>query len=836
MEFGRLLRQYREAAGLSQEELAGRACMSVRNVGNLERGAPHLPRRETLALLAEALRLSPDEASIFVAAALPTIPVSTPLLQGPKDLPTFPTPLIGRESDVLEVARLLEDGEARLVTLCGPPGVGKTRLAIGAAGRLAQVARFADGVIFVSLASLGEAAEVVGAVTTAVGAQECDGQPPIEALTAHLRTRRILLLLDNFEHVLGAAFVAAEILAACPGVTLLITSRAPLGIRVERVCTVHPLRFADPDHVLDLDKLACVPAVALFVARARAAAPEFSLDTMNARAVAAICRALDGLPLALELAAPRLRAFDAETLLAHLREHPHVLTSGALDLPTRQRTLRDTLAWSHDLLPASAQALFRRFAVFSGGCTLDALLHVCARAEEGMPEATFDDVAILIDHHLLHRTEFAEPRFAMLETIRAYARERLAQSGERETLQQAHADYYASYADIVGAGVTGTEQARWMMLAEADHENFRAVIARSLGDGRPAAALRLAAALWRFWERRSYLSEGRRWLEQLLAATRESAPGSLHGIDADALAALRAKALQGAGGLAVRQSDYPSAIAFHEELLQLSRQRRDGEGEALALNVLGGVAHEQGDNQHAAELWGECLAVRRRIGDRRGVGTVLHNLGAAAYRLGDLGLARVYWEESSQVAQEIGNLSAMATTLNNLGSVDCDEGDYVTAERRFRLCRELCLRLGQQRDLALATQNLAEIVARQGDFAGAEELFREGFAIYAEMGTTFGMIACVEQWASTAHRIMRDLTRAVRLYAAANTARGLIGANRQGGVQEQFERGKDELQRTLGDMAFQVEWTIGAVQSLEDVVEPLLAETVVRQRTLRSVD
>ncbi len=807
---GDLLRRYRVASGQSQEALAERAGLSARSISDLERGVNLRPHHGTIDLLADALDLAPQSRAMLEAMVThrrrPRTAPSSLVKKPAPLLPSEPTPLLGRAQDVASVLALFARPGVRLVTLTGPGGVGKTRLAL----RVVQELRdhLAVRVRLVALASVGEPALVAPAIARAIGLSDAAGQPATEALTAYLADRDDLLLLDNFEQVVAAAPLVAELLAACPRLMVLVTSRAALRVRAEYDYALAPL--AVPPSAPPSAPHSGVPgarawldyaAVDLFVQRARAVKPRFELAEADAPVVADICRRLDGLPLAIELAAARVKVLSPRALHARLTgtdgpdgtgEEParatgstlQLLADGPRDLLARQQTLRAAMAWSYDLLSPREQTLFRRLGVFVGGCTADAADAVCiARIDNDNPALATSDasdvltgLASLVDNSLLRQEEEAgdpsimgDARFAMLRTVQEYARERLEASGERETVRRRHAAYYLALAEQAEPQLYRADQRAWQDRLETEHGNLRAALRWSMagGEGEPDIGLRLVGALWRFWWQRGYLSEGRRWLTALLEATAAAPPD-----------AARARALHGAARLAYGQGDYARAATLADQSLALSRALGSVSGSALALSLLGIIATDQGQYERAAALSEESLALFQRIGNAAWAGTVLSNLGIIAAEQGDYAGAAVLYERSLTVQREAGNIRGIAASQLNLARLEREQGNVARAAALYEGSVTLFRELGGKHDLAMGLNNLGEMARLLGDFARAAALLEESVALERELGDKWGLGLALADLAHVA-RHQGDGTRALALYAEALSFCRAIG-NRLG--------------------------------------------------------
>src|SRR5690242_17399860 len=558
--FGELLRQRRLAGGLTQEGLAERAGVSAKAISDLERDPDRTPRLDTVGLLADALDLGPAERAGLLAAARPSAgglpgadgsgePGPAPDVHAPT-LPRPLTPLIGRDSVAASVVRLLLRGYSRRLSLTGPGGVGKTRLAIEVAERVAG--DFPDGVAFVDLTPLRDPGLVLGAVAGQLGVDERDATPLASLLAMALRGRRMLLVLDNFEHLLPARDAVLELLSACPGLVVLVTSRVALRVRAGREYPVAPLALPGTE---DADGS---PAVDLLLDRAEAAGVELAADAATSEALAGICRRLDGIPLAIELAAARLPLLPPGHLLARLTRRLPVLVDGPHDLPDRQKTMRDAIAWSYELLDQAQRRLFRQLCVFTGGAALDAVEAVCG------PEAT-SGLAALVAGNLVRMPVTATdggPRAGLLESIREYGTEQLEAHGEAETGRRAHAAWYLALAEQAAPALAGPDVVAWLARLDAEHDNLRAALRWTLDQGDGAGALRLAGALGRYWAHRGHLTEGRQWCAEALRLSGYSGAGTV---------LVRINCLVAAGQLATGQAAYGEAEQLASEAAALAR-------------------------------------------------------------------------------------------------------------------------------------------------------------------------------------------------------------------------------------------------------------------------
>jgi predicted ATPase len=653
------------------------------------------------------------------------------------NLPAQLTSFVGREAEVALVQQLLQADDVRLVTLTGPGGIGKTRLALSLATRC--LGHFADGVYFVSLAPVREPHLVLPALAQTLGVREAANTTVMESLQAYLRDKALLLVLDNFEQVVAAAPLVGELLVAAPRIKVLVTSREVLQIRGEREFSVPTLALPHPKQLPSLETLAQVAAIKLFVQRAQAVKPSFLLNQANAAAVTEICRRLDGLPLAIELAAASIKVLSAQALLTRLVERFELPHSGARDAPDRQRTLHASIQWSYDLLAEDERALFRRLAVFRGSFALAAAEHLCQHTGlDGIDALT--GIVALCDKSLLKPLEAGEdePRFMMLETLREFGLRQLALAGEAEAVQESHAAYYCERVREAERQIWGANIATAVHRLEIENDNVRVALNYYLAHPAGATrALEMAGLLWRFWEIRGYMVEGRAWLDRALQR-REETPRSSRWL-----------ALHGAGNLAVDQGEYAVADGYYRESLELLQEQLSTQTEPASLQTqyaigntllnLGNLALLQSEFEQAVAFSEEALALHRQLQGKLkseiGIGITLANLAKIKLHQGDYAQAEAFSQESLALYRQLGDERGMGWNLATLGTIARERGDYVQAAQLYGECRRLLEKLSNEADLPALYCDLGELARIQGDDAQAEANYEAGLTLAQALGS-----------------------------------------------------------------------------------------------------
>jgi non-specific serine/threonine protein kinase len=776
--------------GITHKELAQQLGVTHHTVDSWTRGTdPTIPGTDNLNRLCAVLESHGPGLGTQVAIAAghkwePSItptdirrhgavsPVDEP---PPNNLPLSLSSFVGRDREIEQVGALLSD--TRLLTLTGPGGVGKTRLALKvASGALND---FADGVWLVELAALTDPSLVTQAVGTVFDLHDQPGRTMAQTLVEHLRPKRALLLLDNCEHVVAVcAALAATLLQSCPELTVLATSREALRVPGETVYQVPSMLLPDASHFPPPEQLVEYEAVRLFVERARAGLQSFEPTGQNAHTLAQICSRLDGVPLAIELAAACARVLSLEQIAARLDDRFRLLTEGSRVALPRHQTLRATLDWSYDLLPADEQALLNRLSVFAGGWTLEAAESVCSGqgvAGEQQGPATLDTLARLANKSLVVAdTAGASARYRMLETVREYAAERLAEAGETETQREAHARYFLSLAERTEPELLGPQQAAWLDRLETEHDNFRSALDWYVGRREADPGLRLSGALARFWWARGHVTEGRRWLDAAL--------------------------------------ELPGA-----ELPQESQQPAARNPQLKALNWAGTLVRAQGDYEQAAALLEQSLSIARRLDDKGSLTGALNRLGLVKAQQGNYSEAIPLHEESLSLRRELQEPRNIAVTLINLARAVIQEEDYQRATLLLDECLGLFQELGDKNGIAQAYEGLGDIAAQKGDYASTTRFYGTSLDLFSDLGGKLGIAECLERVAGLAREASR-IEEAARILGAAEALRDAIGAPLPLSARAQIERMVADMRTQSTTEAVEAAWLEGRTLPLVEAI------------------
>jgi predicted ATPase/DNA-binding XRE family transcriptional regulator len=778
--FGAVLRRYRVGASLSQEELAERSGLSVRGISDLERGARTSPRLETVRLISDALQLSSDDRSTLLAAARPEI--DSP--EGVRDStiartlevpppPSPPTRLVGRRQELEQILALFRTREARLITLTGQGGIGKSRLALAVARALSS--EFSGGVTFIDLSTVRDPAMIPGAIAVHLDVRPEPGERAVDALIASIDRRSILLVLDNWEHVLPAATLVSDLLAHCEHLAVLATSRERLRLRGEWEIPLEPLAVPEVDAQIDPAGLMELPAIRLFVDRASESAHGFTLTGANASEVITICRRLEGLPLAIELAAARSSSLGITMLLNGLASRLDLLKEGPRDLPVRQQTMRNAISWSYELLDPAERTILSWLSVFVGGFSMDAAVAVCraAAGNASAGDAVNDEYAVrsaitsLIEKSLMKmpRIDATGPRVVMSETIREFALERLRELDQGDQLADAHAWHFLSVAERAEPALMGPDPMPVFHELERDMGNLRAALSWLQAQGRTAEALRLVGALAWFWTEPRYLREGREWYEALLTGSETQAPPEV-----------RAKALVAAGDLAQWQFDTDAALAYHEEGARLWREVGDAERIAGVLRSLATVALEQRAYERAEELLSESRTLALQVGNSWEVAATTNLIGVSELFRGQPADAIERHQQAVQIWEELGDLAHVVAALGSLGWA--------------------YLQTGQLKEASAAYARAIEPAIDQEDIVQISWCFT-GAAVLALLRDS-------------------DAVQSATLFAAADRARKEAGTPTWASTREAIERYCQLAREQAGDPGFDQAWEEGAGLSTEE--------------------
>jgi len=812
-----------------------------------QRAAALRQYEECVKVLEKELGEVPEEETVKLYEAIKgnRVAVELPSRKSEKarnNLPRQLTSFIGREREIEEVKKLLSN--TCLLTLTGSGGCGKTRLALQVASNL--VGEYKDGVWLVDLAPLSDPALVPQAVARAIDVSEQPGRFYLDTLLDYLKSRQLLLVLDNCEHLIEAcARLSESLLQACPKLRILATSREALSIAGELTYRVPSLSLPDPVGVSLVSALMQYEAVCLFIERALFSQPTFAATDRNAPTVAKICHRLDGIPLSIELAAARAKVLSVEEIASRLDDRFRLLTGGSRTALPRQQTLRATIDWSYNMLSEAERVLFNRLSVFMGGWTLEAAEAICGdtagadqlplppapvdggspptsggggreRAGVRVPSVHPDDVLDLLTHLVdkslvVVEEQGGKTRYRFLETVRQYARDKLLESGEGADLRERHLNWFLGLVERAEPEFRGPNQREWLDRLEIEHDNLRAALEWSVGSSEGEEGLRLAGALGGFWFARGYWSEGRRWFEEVLSKSSGASPS------------VRAKALGGAATLTMSQKDVGRGLPLLEESLSLYRETGDKNGTAWALESLGlTMSFSQGDHERAIALCEESLSLYREVGNKGGIGRALHNLGMVAYLQGDYGRAKTLSEESLSLSREVGDKRHIAFALSDLGVVALRQGDYDQATALYKESLDLFREVGEKFGISSSHYSLGLVALRQGDYERARALYKKSLLLSRELGNRMNVALCLGGLARVVVA-QGQPERGARLLGAAEALLEAIGDPLPPSERPDCDRGVAAVRAALGEEAFKAAWEEGRKMTMEEAVEYALS-------------
>ena len=748
----------------------------------------------------------PERIFQLVVQGLPAdFPVLRSLDLTPNNLPGQLTSFIGREHELIQVKQMLTT--ARLVTLIGAGGIGKTRLAVQVAAESLEL--FSDGAWHVELALISDSLLVPHAIASALNVREETGKPLLSALTDYLRARNLLLVLDNCEHLNEpVAQLAETLLQACPHTKILASSRVALGIAGESIFRVPSLAMPDPN-TQAVEMLVQNESVRLFVDRAKTAQPTFALNEQNAALLAQICARLDGIPLAIELAAARAQVLSPADILARLSDRFLLLTGGSRSALPRQQTLRAMIDWSYDLLDDRERALFRRLSVFTGGWVLETAEAIVAD-EQIVPRAQVIDLLTrLVDKSLvLSEQQDADTHYRMLETIRQYGQSKLFDSEEANRLRHQHCAYFLSFAEAAESLLRGPQQVEWLNRLEREHDNLRAALTWSLEGEAAEIAVRLSGALWRFWLTRGYLSEGQRWLTSALAkAQAASAPASL----------ALARVLDGVGMMALVHRDLDRAEEYFEAALKMFSKLGNKKGMGVALNSLGSIAQDHADYERAQTMFATALELHRALTDRWGVASSLNNLGLVALNQGDLARAQNYFRESAEARRALGDKQGLATALSNLCVVALHSRNYAQVNALGNESVALFREVGNRRGVAAVYTNQGRAALYASDPERATALLSAALTLFHQVGDRAGIVECLE-WLASVSIAKHALPRAACLFGAAEALREKLAMPLSPVDRPMYDQAVAFTRERTDPYTFGEAWTHGRAMTLEQVI------------------